>query len=84
MALNVPAALRSQIDQEHAVYSAHIDAILAGVALMETDEPADRTTLIVTALYHGLTGTPDERTRKALSLAGIAIERLSRKAKSDA
>lgn len=79
---NVPPALRAQLDQQAAEYFGHVDHMLAAAGLFESTEPADRMTLIATAITHGLTGTTEVRLLKAVHLAAAALERLSRKERS--
>jgi hypothetical protein len=84
MALNVPPDRRARIDQEAAAYFGHVDALLQGIALFETTDPADRVALIVTAIAHGLTGSTQERLDKATVVAAAALERLSQKEHTNA
>jgi len=76
--LNVTPAHRAAIDREHAEYQGHVSRVLSSVAGFESTDPAEVTALIATALDAGLRGTDAERTRKAIVLAAVAIERLSR------
>lgn len=77
--INVPPALRAQLDRQHAEYSAHLDRLLASADLLESTEPEDRAAVILTGLMTGLEGTDAQRLLKAACLASVAIERLSRK-----
>lgn len=78
MSLNVTPAHRAAIDREHAEFNGHVSRMLEAATSFETTEPSERTALIATAIDAGLRGTAAERGRKAIALAAVAIERLSR------
>ena len=79
MILNLPPALRAQIDQQYAEFSEAVDGLVKSCDLMESTEPVDRANLIATAIYTGLAGDTELRLRKAVHIAAVAIERLSRR-----
>lgn len=76
--LNVTPAHRAAIDREHAEFTGHVAKVLEATAKVENADPAERTAIIATAIYAGLRGTTEERCRKAVVLASVAIEQLSR------
>lgn len=78
MSLNITPAHRAAIDREHAEYAGYVSQMLGAVTGCETTAPAERTALIATAINAGLLGTEAERTHKAIAIAAVAIERLSR------
>jgi hypothetical protein len=67
------------MDQEYAEYAGHLDRLLEAADLLESAEAVDRTAIIASAVDQGLRGTEAQRARKAIVLAAVAIDRLSRK-----
>jgi ribosome-associated translation inhibitor RaiA len=81
VSLNVTPAHRAAIDREHAEFNGYVSQLVEVVATFETVSAAERTALTATAINAGLRGTDAERANKAIAIAAVAIERLSRQAK---